>query len=88
MDDNVIICRCQEITYGEIVKAIEDGAISVTGVKKRVGSGMGSCQGKYCEHLVAQIISEKTGIPVSESVLLYTSPSPRDATLSRMPSSA
>ena len=25
MDDNVIICRCQEITYGEIVKAIEDG---------------------------------------------------------------
>lgn len=27
---------------------------------------MGSCQGKYCEHLVAQIISEKTGIPVSE----------------------
>lgn len=66
MDDNVIICRCQEITYGEIVKAIEDGAISVTGVKKRVGSGMGSCQGKYCEHLVAQIISEKTGIPVSE----------------------
>ena len=49
MDDNVIICRCQEITYGEIVKAIEDG-----------------CQGKYCEHLVAQIISEKTGIPVSE----------------------
>ena len=50
MDDNVIICRCQETTYGEIVKAIEDGAISVTGVKKRVG----------------QIISEKTGIPVSE----------------------
>ncbi len=46
MDDNVIICRCQEITYGEIVKAIEDGAISVTGVKKRVGSGMGSCQGQ------------------------------------------
>ena len=66
MDDNVIICRCQEITYGEIVKAIEDGAISVTGVKKRVGSGMGSCQGKYCEHLVAQIISEKTGISLEE----------------------
>ena len=26
---------------------------------------MGICQGKYCEHLVAQIISEKTGIPMS-----------------------
>ena len=36
MDDNVIICRCQEITYGEIVKAIEDGAISVTAVDAKV----------------------------------------------------
>lgn len=66
MDDHVIICRCQEITYGEIVQAIEEGAITVTGVKKRVGNGMGICQGKYCEHLVAQIISEKTGIPMSD----------------------
>lgn len=66
MDDHVIICRCQEITYGEIVQAIAKGATTVTGVKKRVGSGMGICQGKYCEHLVAQIISEKTDIPMSE----------------------
>ena len=38
-------------------------------------------------------ISEKAGAPVREvkryyACLLYTSPSPRDATLSRMPSSA
>ena len=44
MDDHVIICRCQEITYGEIVQAIAEGATTVTGVKKRVGSGMGICQ--------------------------------------------
>ena len=42
------------------------------------------------EHLyaVAQIGPMTDDTPVAPSCLLYTSPSPRDATLSRMPSSA
>ncbi|MCF0137500.1 MAG: (2Fe-2S)-binding protein [Oscillospiraceae bacterium] len=66
MNQNVVICRCQEITYGDVLNAIKDGALTVAGVKKRVGSGMGLCQGKYCEALVANIISEQTGIPLEE----------------------
>lgn len=66
MDRNVIICRCQEVTYGDVLDAIADGAITVTGVKKRVGSGMGICQGKYCEKLIAGIISKQTGRPLAE----------------------
>ena len=27
---------------------------------------MGLCQGKYCEKLVARIISEETGLPLEE----------------------
>mgnify|MGYP004447941417 FL=1 len=66
MNQNVGICRCQEITYGDVLNAIKDGALTVAGVKKRVGSGMGLCQGKYCEALVANIISEQTGIPLED----------------------
>ena len=66
MNQNVVICRCQEITSGDVLNAIKDGALTVAGVKKRVGSGMGLCQGKYCEALVANIISEQTGIPLEE----------------------
>lgn len=66
MDKDVIICRCQEITYGQVLRAIEEGADTVTGVKKRVSSGMGLCQGKYCEKLVARIIAEQTGKPMEE----------------------
>ena len=33
-------------------------------------------------------LTTSTGVPTTTSCLLYTSPSPRDATLSRMPSSA
>ena len=66
MDKNTVICRCQEITYGEVLEAIREGAVTVAGVKKRVGSGMGLCQGKYCEKLVAHIISEETGLPLDK----------------------
>ena len=66
MERSTVICRCMEITYGDVLDAIADGATSVTGVKKRVGSGMGICQGKYCEKLVASIVSRETGKPLSE----------------------
>ncbi len=60
----VIICRCQEVTLEEIRKAVADGAVTVTGVKKRTKAGMGMCQGKTCDRLIAAIISEETGIPM------------------------
>lgn len=65
-DDSVIICRCQEITKGEIRQAIAEGAMTVDGVKRRTRAGMGLCQGKTCWRMVAQIISEETGKPMSE----------------------
>lgn len=64
--EDVIICRCQEITKYEIEKAIEDGATTIDGVKRRTRAGMGLCQGKTCQKLVAKIISEKTGKSISE----------------------
>ncbi|MBS4959237.1 MAG: (2Fe-2S)-binding protein [Clostridiales bacterium] len=66
MDDDIIICRCQEVTRREIVEAIRQGATTVDGVKRRTRAGMGLCQGKTCERLVARIISEETGRPMAE----------------------
>ena len=61
MDNNILICRCQEVTRQEILEAIADGAATINGVKRRVRSGMGLCQGKTCERLVAKILAEETG---------------------------
>ena len=66
MDDNLIICRCQEVTKGEIRQAIAEGARTVDGVKRRTRAGMGLCQGKTCDRLVASIIAEETGLPLSD----------------------
>lgn len=59
--DELIICRCQEVTQGEILQAIADGATSVDGVKRRTRACMGLCQGKTCGRLVQNIVARETG---------------------------
>lgn len=61
-DDEMIVCRCEEITAGEIRQAIREGARDVTGVKRRVRAGMGLCQGRTCEKLVQQILCSELGL--------------------------
>lgn len=58
-----IVCRCEQITEGEIVAAIHRpcGATTLKGVKKRVRPGMGRCQGGFCEPLVVDILSRELG---------------------------
>ena len=65
-NEELIVCRCQEVTKQDIIDAINDGALTVDGVKRRTRAGMGLCQGKTCERLVARIIAEQTGRPMSE----------------------
>ena len=66
MDDNTIVCRCEEVTVGQIKRAIREGAVDVTGVKRRTRAGMGLCQGRTCEKIVVRILAQELGKPVSE----------------------
>lgn len=61
MNEEILICRCQEVTKQEIIDAIKDGATTVDGVKRRTRAGMGLCQAKTCGRLIERIISEETG---------------------------
>lgn len=63
-----IVCRCEEISRGEIIDALYRSVPceTVDGVKKRCRPGMGRCQGGFCGPLVAKIISEEKGIPLEE----------------------
>jgi bacterioferritin-associated ferredoxin len=58
----VHICRCEEVSEEEIRQAIADGAVSVTGVKRRTGAGMGLCQGRTCRRLIVNLIAAETGL--------------------------
>jgi NAD(P)H-nitrite reductase large subunit len=56
--NDIIICRCEEVTKGEILAAIADGATSVKGVKIRTEAGMGLCQGRTCRRLISQMLAQ------------------------------
>lgn len=57
-DEQEIICQCERITKGEILEAISRGAATVDGVKRRVGSGMGRCQGSRCSWAIEKLLEE------------------------------
>lgn len=51
-----ILCRCEQITKAAVLDAISRGASTADGVKRRVGSGMGRCQGSRCSHEIEQLL--------------------------------
>ena len=67
-DYGEIVCRCEEISRGEIKDALHRSipCDTIDGVKRRVRPGMGRCQGGFCGPLVLQIIAEETGKSPSE----------------------
>jgi len=64
--DDPIICRCEEVTVAEVICAIEEGYDTLEELKRHLRVGMGPCQGRTCLPLVARILAEKTGRPLSE----------------------
>lgn len=55
-----IICRCEEISEGEIRDAMTSviPAMTTDGVKRRVRAGMGRCQGGFCQMHVALLLAK------------------------------
>jgi bacterioferritin-associated ferredoxin len=66
MNRDVIICRCEDVTCGEIVDAIDAGLTTTEEIKRVLRCGMGPCQGRTCSRLIARIIAEKTGAKVAD----------------------
>lgn len=65
-DDDLIICRCEEITKGAIRKAIHDGMYTMNMVKRFLRAGMGLCQGQTCSSHVRRLIAKELGVPVEQ----------------------
>ncbi|MBC7263191.1 MAG: (2Fe-2S)-binding protein [Chloroflexi bacterium] len=65
-EEDLIICRCEEVSLNEILAAIQEGARTINEVKRRTRAGMGLCQGKTCRRLVTQILARQTGQPMGD----------------------
>lgn len=66
MDDNVIICRCSDLTLKELRKLILEGYITLEEIKRISRAGMGPCQGQTCRQLIAKEIAILTNQNLSD----------------------
>lgn len=64
--DDTILCRCEEVTLGEVRKAAAEGASSLYGAKIWSRAGMGRCQGRMCRMPVTLALAEAAGVPARE----------------------
>ena len=66
-----VICRCETVTEGELIAAIHSPVppTTVNGVKRRVGAGMGRCQGGFCGPRVQEILAREWGVPMDKILL-------------------
>ena len=64
--DDAVICRCEEVTAGQIRSFVDLGCEGPNQAKAFGRSGMGPCQGRYCGLTVAGVIAAKRGVPMAD----------------------
>ncbi|MFA5537478.1 MAG: (2Fe-2S)-binding protein [Bacillota bacterium] len=69
MDDHTIICRCEDLTLGEIRQLIAQGFHTLDEIKRISRAGMGQCQGRTCRALIAAEIAKATGKSMEEIMM-------------------
>lgn len=63
-----IICRCENISEGEILHAIRTNPKprDLDGVKRRTRAQMGRCQGGFCSVQILKLLSDELKIPMEQ----------------------
>jgi glycerol-3-phosphate dehydrogenase len=61
-----MVCRCEYVTEGEILAAIQRGACTLDGLKFRTRAGMGRCQGGFCTTRCMELLARSLDIPMTE----------------------
>ena len=59
--DDTLICRCEEISAGQIRATVDEGHWEMNRVKAMCRVGMGRCQGRMCGMAAAEIIATRSG---------------------------
>ena len=57
-----IVCRCENVSEAEIVRAIKLGHTTLDGIKYFTRTQMGRCQGGFCTYKIIKIIMRETGL--------------------------
>jgi NADPH-dependent 2,4-dienoyl-CoA reductase/sulfur reductase-like enzyme len=64
--NEVMVCRCEEVTAGAIRDVVRQGCLGPNQAKAFLRAGMGACQGRMCGSVVSEIIAEMRGVGLAE----------------------
>lgn len=59
--DELILCRCEEVSVGDVRAVVDEGHWEINRVKAHCRVGMGRCQGRMCGLAAAEIVAERSG---------------------------
>jgi NADPH-dependent 2,4-dienoyl-CoA reductase/sulfur reductase-like enzyme len=65
LTDETTVCRCEEISAGEIRQAVRDGCGGMNQLKAYTRSGMGPCQGRICGPVAIEVLAAARGVAVA-----------------------
>jgi NADPH-dependent 2,4-dienoyl-CoA reductase/sulfur reductase-like enzyme/bacterioferritin-associated ferredoxin len=72
--DETVICRCEEVTAGEVRAAVAHGVTTLDALKTRIRTGQGHCQGRTCGATLARMIAQQSGRPAAEAGVFRARP--------------
>jgi hypothetical protein len=64
--DDVIACRCEEVSAGELRRMVALGCTGPSQTKAFSRCGMGPCQGRLCGLTVTEVIAHERGVSPAE----------------------
>ncbi|MQB08075.1 FAD-dependent oxidoreductase [Agrobacterium tumefaciens] len=84
--DDVIVCRCEEVTAGTIRKVASNSAPDPNAIKAATRCGMGPCQGRQCGYSMQAILAELHNLPVGDVSFFNIRPPLKPITLGEVAS--
>ena len=84
--DETLVCRCEEVTAGELRARAVEGRPGPNQLKAFTRAGMGPCQGRQCGYSMAHIIAAAQNRPVEEVGFYRIRPPLKPVTLGELAS--
>ncbi len=74
-EEDIIICRCEDVTLADIRQMLRAGVEDFEELKRLLRCTMGPCQGRTCRQLIMREIASFRGVPIEElEVPVYRPP--------------
>ena len=61
MQDDIVLCRCEDVRVADVRACLDLGARDADAVKRLTRYGMGLCQWRYCRSALVRYLAEQLG---------------------------